>query len=219
VIPRQTLADRIREYLIEQVVAGVLQPGERVREMDVARQLGVSQGPVREALRALSARGLVTYEPNRGSRIRDLDDDALLASFPVRASLEALAGTLAAPHLAGSTQGLEGSLAGMRAGAEADDIAVVARHSIDFHRQIVDAAHNTPLLDAWQALGIEILTPISLAKTKLNLDQVAEEHLPVLEALDAGDGEQASALLATHSGDYGMRVETQRTKMTDAQSS
>lgn len=205
-IPRQPLASRIRGHLIEQVVAGVLRPGDRVRELEVAKQLGVSQGPVREALRALSAIGLVTYETNRGSRIRELDDQALRASYPVRAALEALAGTLAAPHLAGAVEGLAASVAGMRAGAGDDDLAAVARHSIDFHRQIVQAADNAPLMNAWQALGIEVLTPISMTRAGLDLEHAAEEHQPILEALAAGDGARAGALLAAHASDYGIRV-------------
>lgn len=204
--PRPPLAGRVREHLIEQVVSGALAPGERVRELAIAKELGVSQGPVREALRALGAIGLVTYEPNRGSRIRELGDDALRASYPVRAALESLAGALAAPSLAGSTQGLADAVAGMRAGAAASNIATVARFSIDFHRTVVEAAGNLPLLQAWQALGIEVLTPVSLARADLDLHQAAEEHQPIVEAFQAGDGKRASELLAAHAGDYGIRV-------------
>jgi DNA-binding GntR family transcriptional regulator len=205
--PRQPLAGQVRAHLIAQVISGRLAPGARVRELEVAQELGVSQGPVREALREIAGLGLTVYEPNKGSRVRELSERDLVAAYPVRAALEELAGRLAAPHLAGATDRLEVSLAGMRRAATAGNVSVLAGHSIDFHREIVQAAASRPLTDAWQALGIELLTPVSLMRADVNLLVVAEEHGPILESLHGGDGDRAARLLAEHAGDYGIRVD------------
>ncbi|GAB2929038.1 hypothetical protein GCM10027047_27200 [Rhodococcus aerolatus] len=210
--PRQSLSEQVRAHVVEQLASGELRPGDRVRELPLAHTLGVSQGPVREALRELAALGLVVTEPRRGTRVRDLDDRALHASYPVRAALESLAGALAAPRLAGATDGLRNSLRGMRIAAAEDDLPGLARHSVDFHRQIIDAADNNPLRQAWQALGIEVLTPVSLARADIDLAGAAEEHSPILDALHAGDADAAATLLAAHAADYGLRLDPRPTR-------
>lgn len=62
------------------------------------------------------------------------------------------------------------------------------------------------LIDAWQALGIEILTAVSLATTETPLPEAAQEHVPIAEALFDGDSKRASALLRNHVGEYGIRA-------------
>jgi DNA-binding GntR family transcriptional regulator len=204
--PRQPLRIKIREHLLARILDGRYNPGDPIRELDVASTLGVSQGPVREALRELAATGLVEYTPNRGTRVRALHSEDLEQYYPVRAALEGLAGSLAAPHMRGATKPLGGYIEAMRAAADNDDLHAVARASASFHRAIVEAAHNRALLDAWQALSIEILTAVSLAANTVALDRVADEHLPIAAALNDGDARRAATLLRNHVGDYGKRT-------------
>jgi len=203
--PRRPLQATVREYLLTRILDGDLTPGDPIRELDIASRLGVSQAPVREALRDLASSGLVEYQPNRGTRVRMIRREDLAHFYPVRAALEGIAGEQAASHLAGDTAVLDTHIARMLDAAQREDIYAFARASTDFHRTIVTAAGNRPLLDAWQALGIEILTAVSLATTAHPLEDAAQEHLPIAQALDAGDAKKAAALLRNHQGEYGIR--------------
>src|SRR5688572_24294756 len=95
-VARTVLREQIKEILLERILRGELEPGERLVETRLARELGTSQAPVREALRDLQLLRLVESEPFRGARVRAVDDEHLLPVFPVRMALEELAAREAA---------------------------------------------------------------------------------------------------------------------------
>src|ERR671939_2109548 len=105
-VHRTMLRDQIKDVLMQRIVDGVYAPGERIVEIRVAEEFGVSQAPVREALRELEILRLVVSEPFRGARVRDVSPEEIAESYPVRAALEELAATLAAQRLAGRTSPL-----------------------------------------------------------------------------------------------------------------
>src|SRR6184192_4893144 len=94
-----TKADDIALVIEEAIVAGELEPGSVLRQEQLSERFGVSRTPIREALRRLAALGLVSFEPNRGVRVRALSRAELREAFLVRAELEGLATELAAPRM------------------------------------------------------------------------------------------------------------------------
>ena len=94
-----TKADEIALEVEREIVTGELAPGTVLRQEHLSDRFSVSRTPVREALRQLAARGLVSFEPNRGVRVRTLSRDELYEAFLVRAELESLATALAAPKM------------------------------------------------------------------------------------------------------------------------
>lgn len=94
-----TKADDIAGLIEEAIVSGELEPGSVLRQEQLSERFGVSRTPVREALRRLAALGLVSFEPNRGVRVRTLSYDDLREAFLVRAELEALVTEVAAEKL------------------------------------------------------------------------------------------------------------------------
>ena len=98
-----TKADDIAVLIEEAIVSGELAPGSVLRQEQLSERFGVSRTPVREALRRLAALGLVSFEPNRGVRVRTLTYEDLREAFLVRAELEALVTELAAPKLTSET--------------------------------------------------------------------------------------------------------------------
>ncbi|CAM5356622.1 GntR family transcriptional regulator OS=Streptomyces tendae OX=1932 GN=GUR47_11560 PE=4 SV=1 [Streptomyces tendae] len=91
-----SLREQIREHILEGIISGRWQPGERIVERRIATELEVSQTPVREALRELESLRLIESAPNKGVRVRNLTAADLEESYPVRAGLEAIAAELAA---------------------------------------------------------------------------------------------------------------------------
>src|ERR1700749_2350046 len=94
-----TKADDIAVLIEEAIVSGELAPGSGLRQEQLSERFGVSRTPVREGLRKLAALGLVSFEPNRGVRVRTLSHEDLREAFLVRAELEALVTAEAAPKI------------------------------------------------------------------------------------------------------------------------
>jgi DNA-binding GntR family transcriptional regulator len=99
VTTESTKADDIAVVIEEAIVSGELAPGTILRQEQLSEQFAVSRTPIREALRKLAALGLVSFEPNRGVRVRTISREELYEAFLVRAELESLATELAAPKM------------------------------------------------------------------------------------------------------------------------
>jgi DNA-binding GntR family transcriptional regulator len=129
-VARTVLREQIKEILLERILRGELEPGERLVETRLARELGTSQAPVREALRDLQLLRLVESEPFRGARVRAVDDAALLPAFPVRAALEELAAREAARRADGDVAPLEREVEAMRRAAARGDWRTQISHDV-----------------------------------------------------------------------------------------
>jgi DNA-binding GntR family transcriptional regulator len=163
-IARTVLREQVKDVLLERILRGELEPGERLVETRLARELGTSQAPVREALRDLELLRLVESEPFRGSRVRAVDDSQLLPVFPVRAALEELAAGEAARN-GGDVRALDDELEAMREAAAAADWRTQIAHDVAFHRTMVELAGNEPLLQSWLVLGVEVSTAFATYQT------------------------------------------------------
>jgi DNA-binding GntR family transcriptional regulator len=192
------LRDQIREVLLERILDGHYQPGARIVETQVASEFDVSQAPVREALRELEILGMVTSEPYRGARVRQVTPRQLAEIYPVRAAIEEVAAQAATPTLQRETAPLEAELDAMRAAAAAGDRHELLAHDVRFHRLIVEASGNATLQQVWRSLHIEARTLITLLGDTTKLSDVAESHLAVVEAIRSGDPKRAGRTLRRH---------------------
>src|SRR5277367_5010048 len=94
-LQRESMAERVKQDLLRRIMNGELQPGARLVELQLARELNTSQGPVREALRELEGLDLVVTEPYKGSRVREVTLLDIREAYKVRSALEELAAQLA----------------------------------------------------------------------------------------------------------------------------
>jgi DNA-binding GntR family transcriptional regulator len=199
VIARPVLRDQVKDVLLERIARGDYRPGERLVETAIARELGVSQAPVREALRDLDQLGLVVHEPNRGCSVRRVSNSELAEAFPVRAALEALASRLAAARIgeAGLAR-LDALLEEMLAAARSSDALAQAHANARFHATIVAAAGNATLERQWSLLEPFARTYLTSVQAHVDLEMLAERHRPIVAALRAGDGELAARVMHDH---------------------
>lgn len=197
-LQRVSLRSQIKEILLERILNGEYRPGERLIELQIAQELGTSQAPVRESLRELEALGFVESEPHRGTRVRTVTRAEMAEIYPVRAALEEVAAREAARRLNGNVEALKAEIAAMRQAAREGDLYEQVRHDVQFHRLIVEASGNKVLLEVWKSLHIEARTLISVIKTDIDRDELTERHVPVLEALEAGNSELAGRLMREH---------------------
>jgi DNA-binding GntR family transcriptional regulator len=197
-VARTVLREQVKEVLLERILRGELEPGERLVETRLARELGTSQAPVREALRDLELLRLVESVPFRGARVRAVDDSQLLPVFPVRAALEELAASEAARKADRDLGALDHELQLMREAAAAADWRTQIAHDVAFHRTMVQMAGNEPLLQSWLILGVEVSTAFATYQTFWDQAELAEFHVPIVEAIRAGDFRRAGAEARTH---------------------
>jgi DNA-binding GntR family transcriptional regulator len=197
-LARTMLRDQIREVLLARILEGEYAPGARIVELQVAQELGVSQAPVREALRELEALRLIVSEPHRGARVRQVTAAELAEIYPVRAALEEEAARTAAVRLGGDVRALEREYAAMCAAAARNDANALVAHDVAFHRVIVEASGNRTLLEMWTSLRVEARTVITLVKDRPDLREVAEMHAPLIEAFRAGNPRQCGRMLRRH---------------------
>jgi DNA-binding GntR family transcriptional regulator len=198
-IARSVLSDAVRDRLLEAILDGRYPPGSRIVETRVARELGTSQAPVREALRDLEALGVVEIAAFRGARVRRPSLDELLEAYVVRAELEAMAARLALPAFTtGDLDTMAGFVAAMLRAADAGDTVEEASADAAFHGYLVERAGNGTLKRVWSQLEPYSRTYINMALPGGDRRQMAALHAPVLDALRSGDSVLAEAAIRQH---------------------
>jgi DNA-binding GntR family transcriptional regulator len=196
----RTMQEIAYDAIRDGILAGRHGPGQRLIADDLARELGVSRMPVREALHRLEVAGLVTITPHRGAVVSELSEHECVEIYHVRAVLDGLATRLAAPHLSGADHArLSALLVEMEAGVEAKDPQRVLSINREFHTLIWIAARAPRLRDLLENLydasqrfrNISVLIPG-------RLDQITHEHRLIVEALARGDAAAAERYANEH---------------------
>jgi len=205
ILPREDglLADRVLDHVRNLIATDRLCSGDRVNELEISQTLGMSRGPVREAVRRLAASGLLVAEPNLGSRVVTLDAEAARALFEVREALEAMAAGLAAMKMSPAEKAdllkmLEEHEAAMDVHGSKSYPAGPA--DWDFHLAILRGARNEV---AWRVCGNELRDLLSLLRARHSRREgrgrrALQEHRWVAEAIAAGHADLASALMGQH---------------------
>ena len=141
---------------------------------------------------------LVESEPFRGARVRGVDDDQLLAVFPVRAVLEDLAAREAARRADRDVAPLRLELEAMHRAAARQDWRTQVSHDLAFHRTMVEMAGNEPLLQSCLVLGVEVSTAFATYWTYWDQEELVAFHRPIVDAIAAGDAPRAGAEARKH---------------------
>lgn len=195
----ESLATSIKTLLLERIVSGAFTPGERIVESRLARELGISQSPVREALRDLAAIGLVDIESRRGARVRLPTAKELRDVSEVRSEIDALAARLAAERLD------DGIIEELRAAHQEmtdclNDADYVGMTSADarFHRIIVKASGNEAVERVFGQLEPFARTFITLTSPNVELRGILEQHDGILQALLSRDPALAAERARCH---------------------
>jgi DNA-binding GntR family transcriptional regulator len=198
-LSRSVLADQVKERILEAILSGDYPPDSRIVETQIARELGTSQAPVREALRGLEAIGVVEIAPFRGARVRRPTRQEILEAYAVRSALEALAARLAVPRMTDADLvDLAGYVEAMRAAAREDDGPGVAEADARFHGRIVELADNRTLARVWGSLEPFSRTYLTLVVPGADPQWSADLHGPILAALERRDSEAVAEALERH---------------------
>ena len=195
----QPLREVVCETLRDAVRRGLLQPGERLMEIQLAEDLGVSRTPVREAIRKLEMEGYVIMMPRRGTYVADLSIRDINEVFEIRTSLESLASGLAAERInEDELEKLQRLLVEIGAYIKSGDMESIVRTDTEFHDLLYQASRNTRLVGIISNLR-EQLTRFRTTSMSFpgRLKATLEEHRKIVEAIAQGD-EKAARKAAEH---------------------
>jgi DNA-binding GntR family transcriptional regulator len=207
-VKKSSVRDQVRRTLTERILTGHYQSGERLIELQIARELGTSQGSVREALRELEATRLVETTPNRGTRVRVVGVPEIREAYGVRGLLEQAAANTAAEAFKGSVEELREGVACILRAADAKQYADQAAAVYALHRKIVAASGNATLLRLWESLAFETWVRIRLGWGEINRRLAETSYDRIIAALERGDGEAAGQFLREHAEAFAPADET-----------
>lgn len=200
---RKVFREEIRGAIRDAIFAGELQPGDRIIETFWARELGVSQGPVREAIRDLEAQGLVETVPFKGSRVRTLTEKDVRDNYSVRICLESKSIRDAITQLSGGeletlTKTLQEILREMDGMAARGDLRHFTECDAAFHRAIIDATGNQVLLRLWEQCNLRNWFSVSALTDAESLKQLQRGHQRLLEEIARRDVKAAALTIEEH---------------------
>lgn len=197
---RRGLHEEIRAKLRSLIVEGRLAPGARLGEVELCEALGVSRTPLREALKLLEGENLVEIKPHRGARVSPLDASETADLFEAASGIEAFAARLAAERIANARLDQLALLQDrIEKALREGRLSVYSRLNAEIHREIVAASGNATLVCLHRDLLGRIERARRVALTAFGrLEESTREHRAILEALSAGSGEAAAALLGAH---------------------
>jgi len=197
-------ADRIRE----QILAGGFPQGEHLVEARIAEQLNVSRGPVREAFKLLRAEGLLTEEPRKGTFVVSLSARDVREIYGLRAAIEGRAARLlAAERDPRSIEELRRLLGAIEAAADEGDVAEVYRADLAFHDAVCRLSANGRLHEVFERY-VPMLRALLRLDERMHesLDEIAAQHRPLFEAIEAGDAVRAVEGFEAHCDDSGQLI-------------
>ena len=207
-----SLTSVVQREIERRIVQGEMAPGDKLIEAALADSLGVSRGPVREALRMLEEAGLVRLEKNRGAFVRHIDFDEAMEIFDLRAMMdEAVGRQLATGIQPAQLRQARAQVDAMERAAKADDAAGYHLLNLQFHDSLVAFTGNRKLC----ALYRRLINELSLFR-RLNLADAStlplsvQEHRAIVKAIASGDAEAAGRAMRQHVLDSKQRTQRKR---------
>lgn len=196
-MPQRTdMAARVVQALKREIVLGRRRPGEHLAEERIAAELGVSRGPVRQALRQLVRDGLAYTLPNGRTRVSGLSEQDLADLYRLRLQLETTAVELAAQRAGDDELAALQAIVDSLGQAENQDGTAL---DLELHRQVVNCAHSLPLAQLWNSLSDTIGALVAATRLEgFDPAAVLEQHREIVAALRRRDAAAASHWLSIH---------------------
>jgi DNA-binding GntR family transcriptional regulator len=206
-IARGSLTDQVGDEIARLISTRALEPGARVRQVQLAEQLGTSRVPVREALRELAERGLVDYRARRGYRVSTLTLKSAEDVFATRLALERLVAeqVVRRPDGAAGIDELSNMLAVMAAAVHRGEVSAVIEVDLGFHRALAALADNQILDKVYRLVTERVRPALALMVPEELHDELVDQHRRILRAVTDRDLPEADAALRAHNA-YAMTL-------------
>ncbi|MFT5697400.1 MAG: DNA-binding GntR family transcriptional regulator [Desulforhopalus sp.] len=197
-IKRQSLTEQIKKILIDRIINGTLNSGDRLKELQIANEFGTSQAPVREAIRSLQALGYVEHIPHVGALIKTFSPKEIEEAHQVREALEGHCLILANIEIEKLIDELNICTDAMYKAMKKNDISAFSMADNLFHRTIVEFSGNNKMLTIWESLRMQLQVIATIVETSMPLTELYALHPPIVDALRHKHREYAGRFLAEH---------------------
>lgn len=201
VIRQFLLVEDIVAQVSESILTGKLQPGEKLVENRLAEQLGVSRGPVREAIHKLEQLGLVEKVPYQGTSVSRMDDREILELHGLRKVLECMAARLLAEkNDPQNVAALREIIEEMRQTSELGDLSKILLIDADFHDALIHLTDHNLLNAAWEPVSMKLRRFLLLSRrhTYQSIEDKVPPHLAIVEAISTGNPDLAESAVLNH---------------------
>ncbi|UVI29541.1 GntR family transcriptional regulator [Paenibacillus spongiae] len=195
-----SLREKVTSDLREAILSGNLLPGARLREMDIAQQMGISRGPVREAIRQLEREGLLISYPYKETVVADLDSNEVRhILIPIRLHIESYVIKRYLNHMDDAFFArLQNIVDDMRKAYENDEKSRLVELDIQFHQQILELATERTVSITWQSIVNQIRLHFTKNLPYFKLDHIETDHQLLLDALRTKDAAAAEQAIIEH---------------------
>lgn len=210
-VVQETTPSLIARQLRRAIGDGELAPGEQLNEMELSRSLGVSRGPLREAMQRLTQEGLLLSVRNRGVFVIEVTDDDVRDLYLARNAVEraAAARVIAGDPEAGADRLLE-KVDEMSAAIERGDTAALTEADVAFHELLVELSESPRLIRMHDTLMVETRMCMTALETRYASHSFRlDEHREITETIRAADEARVDLLLLDHMRDAVMRLTTE----------
>lgn len=197
-VRRVSLTGQIQAILIERIIKGSLSAGERLKEMQLAKEFGTSQSPIREAIRSLQARGYIEHKAHVGAVVKTFSMQEIADAFQIREALEGHCLSAMERGIERLTDRLKEELKTMQRALSESDVQAFTEADNTFHRIIIESCSNTQMLAIWDSLGIQLQIIATLGETSMPLQKIYDLHPPLIDSIDSYKLEDINRDLKKH---------------------
>ncbi len=197
----RTLVHQVIDALVAGASEGLILPGDRIIETELAAQLGVSRVPVREALRVLESQGIVVNEPYKGIRLTPVTPERIDQLIEVRVALETAAASRAIRmgyNHSGNLALLKSIVDEMDTMAARNDVFGFATADTEFHRTFCALSENTVLCDMWEMLARQMTIIFGLSALGKPMPDIVQEHHALMAVFRSGNRADMAEAISDH---------------------
>lgn len=199
-VATDTATERVRDRLRSEILDGAIQPGERLKIVELAARFGISPIPVREAMRLLAGEGLIDMIAHRGAVVRQVDRNFIIDVFDIRAALEAMLAARAVARMRpAQMRAIRQAADDYAEAALAGDLRNMMDSNTAFHGQIYEAGNNPDAVrmtnNGWPLIrALRMRLGMSAERAAMNVEQ----HATIVDALEAGNARAAAEAVRIH---------------------
>ncbi|MEM3631857.1 MAG: GntR family transcriptional regulator [Conexivisphaerales archaeon] len=193
-IKQRLLRHDVLSSLRAAILDGTFKPGERLNEKEIAKQMGVSRGPIREAIMELEEEGLVILVPHKGAFVVEFSADDVREIYSLRCLLEGFAAKIAAKNINDQDiKRLEAIIKEMEEAVSKNRLDILVEKDLEFHRELCKLSKHKLLLQTWDKLFSRVRLFLTLAdQVYFEPNYIVSTHYPTIEALRKGDSDLAA---------------------------
>jgi DNA-binding GntR family transcriptional regulator len=196
----KSIADQVRDSITTAIIEGTLKPGDRLTEIQLNKQFGISRAPIREALITLEEKGFITILPRKGAFVKEIKKKDVEAIIPIRVHLEGYAARAAIDNMNDEKlENMSRSIKKMEMSAEQDDFVNFVKSHYEFHDNFIQATQNEYLIKiAGDLLKITMWYRFIVKYFHAASDYSIKKHKQILRHFEKKDKDKAEKIVKEH---------------------